>query len=108
MTATNDLIALLDDIGQREDGLGFAARGHSRRLKRPLRYLRTREDHLHALEGFMMDIRGLLPKVQLTYQADRNKGSLLLVLYVVNLRFIFSMILSQPLTIKPTGCYEVP
>jgi hypothetical protein len=52
VTATANLIALLDDIGQREDGLGFAARGHSRRLKRPLRYLRTREDHLHALEGF--------------------------------------------------------
>ncbi|WP_445005476.1 hypothetical protein [Halomonas mongoliensis] len=52
MTATADLIALLDDIGQRDDGLGWAARGHARRLKRPVRYLRTREDHLHALEGF--------------------------------------------------------
>lgn len=52
MTATNDLIALLDDIGQRHDGLGFAARGHARRFKRPIRYLRTREDQLHKLEGF--------------------------------------------------------
>lgn len=52
MTATTDLIVLLDSIGQRDDGLGWAARGHARRLKRPQRYLRTREDHLHALEGF--------------------------------------------------------
>lgn len=52
MTATAELIALLESIGQRDDGLGWAARGHARRFKRPTRYLRTREDHLHALEGF--------------------------------------------------------
>ena len=52
MTATTDLAALLDDIGQRQDGLGWTARGHARRLRRPARYTRTREDQLHKLEGF--------------------------------------------------------
>ncbi|MEQ5803313.1 hypothetical protein [Halomonas sp. H10-9-1] len=52
MTATTDLIALLDDIGQRDDGLGWVARGHARRFQRPARYTRTREDQLHKLEGF--------------------------------------------------------
>ncbi|TDO13793.1 hypothetical protein [Halomonas ventosae] len=52
MSATNDLIALLEDIGHRQDGLGWAARGHARRLQRLARYTRTREDQLHKLEGF--------------------------------------------------------
>jgi len=52
MTATTDLIVLLESLGQRDDGLGQVARGHARRLKRPFRRLRTREDHLHSLEGF--------------------------------------------------------
>jgi hypothetical protein len=52
MNGITELTALLDDIGQRQDGLGWTARGHARRLQRPARYLRTREDQLHKLEGF--------------------------------------------------------
>lgn len=77
MTATTDLIALLDDIGQRQDGLGWAARGHARRLKRPLRYLRTREDHLHALEGFseLVDAMTLLDRDTTRRLADLIIGA---------------------------------
>lgn len=77
MTATTDLIALLESIGQRDDGLGWAARGHARRLKRPLRYLRTREDHLHALEGFseLVDAMTLLDRDTSRRMADLIIGA---------------------------------
>lgn len=52
MSATANLIAMLETIGQRDDALGWTARGHARRFQRPARYVRTREDQLHKLEGF--------------------------------------------------------
>ena len=77
MNPTIDLIALLESIGQRDDGLGWAARGHARRLKRPTRYLRTREDHLHALEGFseLVDALELLDRDTTRRMADLIIGA---------------------------------
>ncbi|MGM0913280.1 MAG: hypothetical protein ACQEXC_05800 [Pseudomonadota bacterium] len=77
MIATTDLIALLESIGQRDDGLGWAARGHARRLKRPFRYLRTREDHLYALEGFseLVDALELLDRDTTRRMADLIIGA---------------------------------